>query len=201
MSEAFEKISYLYIYPINSQSTDELITLSVRDFQGRLGYSDNCDVNIFRTEKGKPCLSEPENLYVSVSHSGEYCVIAVADVRIGVDIQHHDRFVDETEAEAAARYLKLSQRFFHSDEYEYVKVNPLTHFFDVFCLKESYVKCNGEGLDDNLGTYSVLPADRDLKKRFWTALGMYFRTFEFEFGYTFCMCSALPTAVEIVKKM
>ena len=186
-------ITCLFVYQNNEKTTDELITSSVK----RYLESDETII-IKRKEKGKPFLASPNGVFVSVTHSGKYCIIAVSNQEIGVDLQIHERLRGETENDSAERYQKLAKRFFHPEEYEFVNLNVKENFFDVWSAKESYVKYTGEGIDDNFWTYSILPENVTRLQNSWTKKDVCLQKLDFEDGYSLCLCSENKTNIEII---
>lgn len=185
----------LFVYPKNEKTTDELITSSVKSY---FGNDEQIEIKIKRKEKGKPFLESPLGVYVSATHSGEYCMIAVSDQEIGIDLQTHERLRGETANDSDERCLKLSNRFFHPEEYELVKLNVKQNFFDVWSAKESYVKYTGEGIDDNFWTYSVLPENITKIPASWTKMNVFFEMIDFKKDYSLFICSETKTKIEII---
>lgn len=68
--------------------------------------------------------------YFSLSHSGEYVAVAVSKHPIGMDIQCHKEV-----------NKKLIERVFDTNEAEYVKKNGQAGFFELWTLKEAFIKC------------------------------------------------------------
>lgn len=85
---------------------------------------------------GKPYLKNYESIYFNLSHSEKYVACAVSDSPVGVDIEYiHD--ID----------LNLAKHYFYGNEYDYVLDNSNTKkaFFELWVLKESYMKMTGLG--------------------------------------------------------
>ena len=119
----------------------------------------------------KPHMKPEANLagaYLSISHSVNVCAVAASDIPVGLDIELTTRNAD--------RLLKLAERFFSPDEFEYVKAMPEQRFYEIWCKKESYVKYTGEGFRRKFPGFSVF----DLKERF--------SSFEV-YGHFGCVCS------------
>lgn len=188
----------LYVYNLKSDSTEGLIQRSVEMYRKRYRIKDiDLPIIIERTSKGKPFLKEGSNTFVSVTHSGEYCIIGVATQELGIDLQSHARLQNENLMQATERYLRLSKRFFHPNENEYIVRDPNTRFFDVWCAKESYVKYTGSGIDDSFGTTNILPLDTSKRVTVWNAVGVYFQLVEFKSAYTVCVCTKYPVTVRV----
>lgn len=102
-----------------------------------------CLLNIKCSDFGKPYVVSGRQF--NVSHSDGRCILALADNSVGVDIQKHI----ENDC------LQIAKRCFHPTEYELIKNsnNPEEVFYDIWCLKESYIKCTGKGLSCGLNTF------------------------------------------------
>ena len=100
----------LYVYPVNSEETDILIKASIKK---HFSFNDDTFVQIARTPKGKPYVIAGERIFVSVTHSGEYCIIAVSTENVGVDLQIHDCLKNQAVSDVEKQLSKLSRRFFH----------------------------------------------------------------------------------------
>lgn len=99
-------------------------------------------------EHGKPMLPEQYGLFFNLSHSGDYAVCAVADCEIGVDIQKHKEYKEN-----------LARRFFHPEELAFLSTaaDQKRCFYDLWSMKESFVKYTGQGLSTGMDSFSVIP--------------------------------------------
>ena len=93
---------------------------------------------------GKPYLLNYPDVYMNVSHSGEYAVCAFADTPVGIDIQYM-RDVN----------LNVIDRYFTNEESEYIK-SYTEKFYELWVKKESFSKAVGKGLQLPLKEISVL---------------------------------------------
>ena len=96
---------------------------------------------------GKPSLSQYPLFHYNIAHSGECVVCAVHDKEIGMDVEKIESFD-----------LKVAEQFFTIDEYEdclKTKEEINTGFYDLWTLKESYVKAQGRGLSIPLDSFNV----------------------------------------------
>ncbi|GAB6259453.1 4'-phosphopantetheinyl transferase family protein [Peribacillus sp. N1] len=95
---------------------------------------------------GKPFLSNFPSFHYNISHSGEYVVCAVHDAEVGVDIEKVGPFD-----------LQLAKGFFTEEEYKQVleAEDGLSSFYDIWTLKESYIKAKGKGLSIPLHSFNV----------------------------------------------
>lgn len=103
-----------------------------------------CPVPWAEDKNGKPYLPYYYNIEFNLSHSEEYAVCALSDKPVGVDIEY-----------CADINLDIASYFF-GKEYEYIMEKPeqerIDAFYDLWVLKESYMKATGLGfrlaLDD-----------------------------------------------------
>ena len=101
---------------------------------------------IVYNEYGKPYI-ENNPMYFSISHSGDMAYLVFCDCEVGCDIEKIDD----------RKYMELAQRFFCSEEYQYLKnsENSKNDFFKLWTIKESYLKEKGTGLYKNLNSFCV----------------------------------------------
>lgn len=106
-------------------------------------------------EFGKPALrvapgSAP--LEFSLSHSGDYALLAVSRAPVGVDIE---RWKEEAE------HLELATRFFSTAERDVLhelaaeKEHVVAGFFAAWSRKEAYLKARGDGITHGLDHFDV----------------------------------------------
>ena len=87
-------------------------------------------------EYGKPYLKNYPDIHFNLSHSEKYVACAVSDSPVGVDIEYiHD--ID----------LNIAKHYFYGSEYDYIlnNDNKKKAFFELWVLKESYMKMTGLG--------------------------------------------------------
>ncbi|MCC4788699.1 4'-phosphopantetheinyl transferase superfamily protein [Vibrio splendidus] len=109
-------------------------------------------------EKGKPSLIEKQQietgLNFNISHSKEHLLIAVCQregkpVQLGVDIEH---------ARSSTNIDSIMKHYFSDKELadllELSKEEQRERFFDLWALKESYIKATGKGLATSLRSFS-----------------------------------------------
>ncbi|MFA0224291.1 4'-phosphopantetheinyl transferase superfamily protein [Vibrio splendidus] len=109
-------------------------------------------------EKGKPRLIEKQQietgLNFNISHSKEHLLIAVCQregksLQLGVDIEH---------ARGSTNIDSIMKHYFSDTELtdllELSKEEQRQRFFDLWALKESYIKATGKGLATSLRSFS-----------------------------------------------
>ncbi len=98
---------------------------------------------------GKPYLTQGD-LYFNLSHSGDYAALVISDEEVGVDIEKLE-----------PPKIAVAKRFFSKPEYDWLAKHPM-NFYDLWVLKESYVKALGTGLTTPMSSFSIVVGDEIL---------------------------------------
>ena len=108
---------------------------------------------LFKTEKyGKAYISNYENIYFNLSHSGKMVLCAISDMEVGADIEYIDSEID----------LDIAKHYFYNSEYESImkSENSADEFFKYWVLKESYMKYTGLGMNLKLDSFEIMIEDK-----------------------------------------
>lgn len=106
-----------------------------------------------RDELGKPRLASPHagRAYFNLSHTRGLLACALSDSEVGVDVEAIDTSFD---------VVSIATRFFSARETRWLEGRPETSralsFFDLWVLKEAYIKALGTGLREGLRHFSFL---------------------------------------------
>jgi 4'-phosphopantetheinyl transferase len=101
------------------------------------------DISFEKTLYGKPFIKNMENFHFNISHSENWVVFAIDQQPIGIDIEK----IQCIDLEVANLCLSCSElRILSSKTYE----EGLQYFYELWTLKESYVKATGEGLNKDM---------------------------------------------------
>lgn len=100
---------------------------------------------VFTTSKfGKPFLANHDNIQFNLSHAGDWVLCAAGNVTLGIDVERINEKME----------LEIAERFFTAEEYRMLMEQPSAKrnesFFQLWTLKESYIKAVGEGLQISL---------------------------------------------------
>ena len=102
-----------------------------------------------QNQYGKPYLRNYSTVNFNISHSGDFVVCATDVKPLGIDIEE----VKDLE------YVNIAQNFFTESELSYIFKQSLdtqlSKFYELWTLKESYVKCRGQGLATQLQSFSI----------------------------------------------
>jgi 4'-phosphopantetheinyl transferase len=107
-----------------------------------------------RSRYGRPFIASPQSgepLHFSLSHTDGFVACAVSSCeRIGIDVETTDR---------QTAHLEIARTFFSSAELACLMSLPPAQqkdrFFDIWTLKEAYVKARGMGLQLGLDRFSI----------------------------------------------
>lgn len=112
------------------------------------------EIPLGREAGGRPFVQGADRLFFSLSHSGDVALIAVADVRIGVDVER---------VRPIARAAEIARRVMHPETVGLLESLPQSQlesaFLDAWTQREAHVKAVGGGL---FRTPDVLPYDPGL---------------------------------------
>jgi len=101
------------------------------------------DLHFYRDHNDKPQLRQPATRWqFNLSHAGDWAVLALCDGgAVGVDVETHDR---------RNQLRGIAQRFFTAQENramaELNEEDWIQRFFELWTLKEAYVKALGRGI-------------------------------------------------------
>ena len=103
------------------------------------------DLEIVYGEIGKGEVKDRDDLFFNISHSKEYCVLALSDEEIGVDIQE----IKDIRADIAGRFFEKRDNDYIDSEED----KKRERFIEVWCAKESYAKLTGQGIGEGFSTF------------------------------------------------
>jgi 4'-phosphopantetheinyl transferase len=112
-------------------------------------------------EYGKPFLVGLPDIHFNLSHSHGVAVCALCrGAAVGVDVEDVGRHTD----------LSIAGRFFSPAEADLVSTAPEAEkralFFDIWTLKEAYIKAVGKGLSIPLNSFSFSVNESDIQITF-----------------------------------
>lgn len=116
------------------------------------------DVEISRSDHGKPYFKNDTKLNFNISHQGGYAILAgeVGNTSVGCDVMT----VEYKTGDRLSEFLRLMSKQLSEKECETIKNAKNTEkdmcriFYRLWCLKESYTKALGTGITLNLGEIS-----------------------------------------------
>ncbi len=111
------------------------------------------ELQIEQGEYGKPCIPERPNVHFNLSHSGNMVVCVVDQYPVGVDVEKI-RAIDMDVAESC--FTRKERMLLQGDNQE-----VLTRFYQLWTLKESYLKALGTGLSRSPLSVELSPLTTD----------------------------------------
>ena len=160
--EIGQSLFYKLLNVVSLEKRDKILRFFRREDAVRALFSDllaryligsqlgieNHQITFSFNEYGKPYLKNNPRFHFNISHSGEWVVCATGQCPVGVDVETVQP-VD----------LNIARRFFSRTEYLALmrKDAPerFSFFFDLWTLKESYLKAISKGLATDLASFSI----------------------------------------------
>ncbi|WP_178076012.1 4'-phosphopantetheinyl transferase family protein [Paenibacillus oralis] len=149
------------------------------------------EIEIDHTKYGKPYYINPSCLQFNISHSGNW-VVGVVDHRpIGIDVECI-KPID----------FEIARRFFAATEWFQLLAlegqEKLSRFYDIWTLKESYIKAMGKGLSIPLDSFFIQILPEKIKlflflsemQEFIEDQSWYFQQYSLDKAYRFSVCAA-----------
>lgn len=130
---------------------------------------------------GKPYILGKKDWKFNISHSGEWVICGWSNKEIGVDIEQ----IKDMD-------IKIAQRFFTPNEYAYLcKFNKEIQnhkFFELWTLKESYIKYKGKGLSIPLDSFEFNLKELPVVLKSELLLKPYFHQYHVQDEYKMTIC-------------
>jgi 4'-phosphopantetheinyl transferase len=104
---------------------------------------------------GKPYFIGFENFHFNLSHSGDWVVCAISDDQVGIDIEE---VIPINLGSMVGALSPAEQSFLNSQKKEL----QLSLFYELFTLKESFVKQTGEGLSRPLHSFNIVFKEKQI---------------------------------------
>lgn len=145
---------------------------------------------------GKPYLEGFPGFHFNVSHSGEWVVCVIDSLPVGIDVETI-RQID----------MGIARRFFSKDEYDDINAkktcDKVDYFFQLWTLKESYIKARGKGLSIPLDSFTIKIDDDGIgAKDKNDDTKWFFKQYEICSGYKMAVCSCndrFPDEIEMIE--
>lgn len=149
-----------------------------------------------KSEYGKPYLLNREGLHFNLTHSGIWVAAVIDEQPVGIDIEE----IREIDLDIAQRYFSGQE---HRDLTGKSPGERIAYFYDLWTLKESYIKALGKGLSVQLGSFTIKKSSHtaiSLKGQA-TAETWHFRQYNIDPGYKLSVCAGSPDFPDAVTVM
>ena len=162
--------------------------LIVRQFYAKELKIDPFQLEFEYNEHEKPALKNYPKAHFNISHSGDYVVVAFSDCSVGIDIEKNK-----------GNRLKVAKRFFTREELDdlfafSVEKEQIEYFYQLWTLKESYMKAIGKGISMSLSSFSFKKFYTDFRLRYSSEdMGYQFTTYKVHPDYACNLCSKYIT--------
>lgn len=145
--DRLEKIDSYYLYEdyVRSIIGEGIVRWSAASLCGMKPEQ----LEIKRNKYGKPYFGNVENIHFNISHSNEWVACVISNCPCGIDIEK----IGEV-------HLNIAKRCFTAKEYQMLvmaeKYEQKKLFYELWTLKESYVKYMGKGLSMPMNKFSFV---------------------------------------------
>jgi len=142
-------------------------------------------IHLTTNQYGKPRFLQSEKIHFNMAHSGQWVVCAFSEFPVGVDIEEI-KPVDPD----------IARRFFAPEETQALmakkETERLRFFFELWTVKESFVKAVGTGMSTPLDKFVVTIADGEIEihnKLDKKSRKVYFKQYDFGASYKMAVCA------------
>ncbi|MDR2250123.1 4'-phosphopantetheinyl transferase superfamily protein [Acinetobacter sp.] len=156
----------------------------------RLGISPH-KINIQLQPNGKPFIQGSKPAYFNLSHSADVIVLAVCEEgEIGVDVERVDQEFDWMRVDSV---LAPSEIEWIQENEQIDPFGVYQRFFQIWTLKEAYIKCTGHGMSSHLKklNFHVSPEHiqfSDSTKNAQNAEQYHFQSYIYDGNFIFSIC-------------
>lgn len=178
-------ISKIEKFKFSSDKQRSLIgDLIVRRFYARELKINPFQLDFEYNEHEKPSLKNYPKANFNISHSGNYVVVAFSDCPVGIDIEKNK-----------GNRLAVAKRFFtqeeQSDLFSKATIEEqIRYFYQLWTLKESYMKAIGKGISMSLNSFSFQEIYSAFRLRYSSEdMAYQFTTYKVHPDYTCNLCS------------
>ena len=134
------------------------------------------EISIMTDNYGKPYLLNKKDFYFNISHSGQWVVCALDTEPVGIDVELMLP-VD----------FGIAEQFFSTDEQKRLfsrgDKEKLPFFYELWTVKESFIKTVGKGLSIPLNSFSVNFEERKIDFLEYSKENYYFKQYNIDDNY------------------
>lgn len=133
---------------------------------------------------GKPTLKDIGDVFFNISHSGKWVVCCIDTNPVGIDVEQI-KFID----------MGIADRFFSKEEVILLEskesIDRNDFFYELWTLKESYIKAIGKGLSIPLYEFSIVfKENRAVINSKIESENYYFKQYDLGKNYKMAVCAS-----------
>jgi 4'-phosphopantetheinyl transferase len=177
------------------QQRSLIANLMVRQFYSKQLKINWKEIEFDHNEHDKPSLLKIEENFFNISHSGNQVVAAFSDKELGIDVE-----------KIKGDRRKIAKRFFTPSEIEDLEAleneeEQMHYFYQLWTLKESYMKAIGSGMTMSLSSFAFKKERSEFKLAFSSQdMDWHFHSPEWTQGYYLSVCSKYNDTPIVEKK-
>ena len=177
------------------QQRSLIANLMVRQFYSKQLKVNWKEIEFDYNEHDKPSLRNIKEQFFNISHSGNQVVVAFSNKELGIDVE-----------KVKGDRRKIAKRFFTPSEIEdmealKIEEKQVQYFYQLWTLKESYMKAIGSGMTMSLSSFAFKREMNEFKLAF-SSLDMdwHFHSPKWAEGYYLSVCSKHSDSPKVEKK-
>ena len=143
LEDVYKKIQYDKKQRIDNYRLEEDIKRSlvgekiIIDLLKESGF-DYYELDFYTNKNGKTYINNRNDLFFNQSHSGKYVAGVISNKEIGIDIEE----IKEVNINSIKKFASINELGYITSSNNDIN----KRYFEIFCLKEAYVKANGKCL-------------------------------------------------------
>ena len=146
---------------------------------------------------GKPYFADSD-IFFNISHAGERVIVAISDAAVGCDVECR-----------SGNAAKIVKRFFTKEENDLLSSiddeKAAGHMFTrLWTLKESVVKCCGDGIRRSFGDFSLVDKNGDMVRTVTLPdidEEYHIKEYESENGYCYSICCVSDKIEDVMRSV
>ncbi|MCA1293870.1 4'-phosphopantetheinyl transferase superfamily protein [Paenibacillus sp. alder61] len=139
---------------------------------------------------GKPYIRGQQRIFFNLSHSGRYVICGLDQEEIGIDLE-----------EVKSMDLGIARKFFHANEYIYLLSREpeqrMDALFELWTLKESYIKYLGVGLQKPLDAFYFNLEAPSVELHSNDRIPAFIQSCTIKGGYKLAVCADSPGPIRV----
>lgn len=166
----------------------------IRTLAGNILHLSPNELILKPTIYGKPYIENAKGLYFNLSHSEKWIACALSSDEVGIDIEKISQIDFST-----------ITNFFSTEEIKALnsisKSNKIAYFYDLWTLKESFLKTIGKGLSLPLDSFSITFNNVSIELKSNLNYSVFFKQYQIDPDYKLSVCSKIGSfedSVEII---
>lgn len=145
----------------------------------------NQEIQFTYNSYGKPSLIGNESFHFNISHAGDWVALFISSSPVGIDVEQICE-IDESIAKSYFSKMEYERLFCLRGE------ERTAYFYELWTLKESYIKAKGKGLSIPLDSFSIHIGEDSSIALTPRTEAYFFKQYELNRSYKLAACTTAP---------